>query len=117
MIIKRTWHRKGLDFDAEKPRMYSDIRSRIAMLYAETEDKMSGPVETTTATTQHLSDDELKSIKAATKKQRELITRGRSRILEKIKDIRQNFSRAVVNGTRSGSGKIVYEHYDKLSLI
>ena len=31
---------------------------------------------------------------------------------EKIKGIRQDFSKSVVKGSRSGSGKIVYEHWD-----
>ena len=36
--------------------------------------------------------------------------------MEKVKEIRQSFSKAVhvVSGSRSGSGKIVYEFYDKL---
>ena len=34
--------------------------------------------------------------------------------MEKVKEIRQNFSKAVVTGSRSGSGKLVYEFYDKL---
>eukprot|EP00112_Aurelia_sp_Birch-Aquarium-sp1_P004609 Seg1522.13 transcript_id=Seg1522.13/GoldUCD/mRNA.D3Y31 product="hypothetical protein" protein_id=Seg1522.13/GoldUCD/D3Y31 len=34
--------------------------------------------------------------------------------MEKVKETRQNFSKAVVAGSRSGSGKIVYEFYDKL---
>ena len=47
----------------------------------------------------------------------ELIKKGYSRLREKIKDIRQNFSQAVTNGRRSGSGKIVFEHYDELLVI
>ena len=43
--------------------------------------------------------------------------RGRNRIIEKVKEIRQNFSKAVTIGTRSGSGKIVYEFVDKLVTI
>ena len=46
-----------------------------------------------------------------------LIQRGHQRIQEKIKEIRQSFSKAVIAGTRSGSGKIVYEHYDELVMI
>ena len=46
-----------------------------------------------------------------------MIRKGHVRIEEKIKDIRQNFSKAVVAGTRSGSGKIVFERYDKLVQI
>lgn len=37
--------------------------------------------------------------------------------MEKVKEIRQNFAKAVVAGNRSGSGKIVYEFYEKLILI
>ena len=36
---------------------------------------------------------------------------------EKIKEIRQNFSNAITTGTRSGSGKLVLENYDKLVQI
>ena len=34
-----------------------------------------------------------------------------------MKDIRQNFSKAVTTGTRSGSRKIIYEFFDKLVTI
>lgn len=34
--------------------------------------------------------------------------------MEKVKENRQNVSKAVVCGSRSGSGKIVYKFYDKL---
>ena len=37
--------------------------------------------------------------------------------MEKVKEIRQSFSKATVSGSRSGSGKIVYEFYDKLVLL
>ena len=43
-----------------------------------------------------------------------MITKGQKRVMEKVKEIRQNFSKAVLSGSRSGSGKIVYEFYDKL---
>ena len=48
------------------------------------------------------------------KESKEAIKKGSKRIQEKVKEIRQNFSKAVVSGSRSGSGKIVYEYYDKL---
>ena len=103
---------KGLDFDADKPRLYKDIRFQMAKWYSEIDEEMFGPVELTTATTQHISDEKLKNIKVIIKWQREVINRGRNRIQEKIKDIRQNYSKAVINGTRSGSGEIVYEHFE-----
>ena len=38
-------------------------------------------------------------------------------VQEKVKEIRQSFSNAVANGRRSGSGKIVFEYYDRLVKI
>ncbi len=43
--------------------------------------------------------------------------KGHQLVQEKIKEIRQNFSEAVTAGTRSGSGKIVLELYNKLCSI
>ena len=50
-------------------------------------------------------------------KERDMIRKGKERVREKIKGIRQDFSKAVVKGSRSGSGKIVYEHWDTLISI
>ena len=44
----------------------------------------------------------------------ELIKRGYNRVLDKIKDTRQNFANAVTTRRRSGSGKLVMEFYEKL---
>ena len=60
---------KGLDFDADKPWLYKDIRIQMAQLYSEIDEEMFGPVEITTATTQHVSDEELKNIKVIVKRQ------------------------------------------------
>ena len=46
-----------------------------------------------------------------------MINKGKSRLNEKVKDMKQNDSKVVINGTRSGSGRIVYEHYNKLVSI
>ena len=50
-------------------------------------------------------------------REREGVKKGYNRVLEKIKDIRQRFSTAVTTGSRSGSGKIILEYYDKLVLV
>ena len=76
-----------------------------------------GPVNITTydhTIYDELNADEVKHIRALNKVEHEQITKGRNRIVEKVKEIRQSFSRAVTSGTRSGSGKIVYEFYDRL---
>ena len=46
-----------------------------------------------------------------------MINTGKNRVHEKVKDMRQNYSKVVVNKTGSGSGRIVYEHYDKLVTV
>ena len=43
-----------------------------------------------------------------------LIKRGYTRVQEKVKEIRQKFSEAIISGRRSGSSKIVIEFYDQL---
>ena len=37
-----------------------------------------------------------------------MINKGKNRVDEKMKDRRQNYLKARVNGTSSGSGRIVY---------
>ena len=51
------------------------------------------------------------------KNEKEQIKLGYTRLYEKIKEIRQHFSRAVTSGCRSGSGKMVLEFYDELVQI
>ena len=48
------------------------------------------------------------------KDKKKLILQGYNRVLEKVKILRQGFSKAIIAGTRSGSGKLVYNHYDNL---
>ena len=56
-------------------------------------------------------------IKADIKVSKDLIAKAHKQVVEKIKEIRQSYSKAVVSGRRSGSGKLIYEHYDKLVQI
>ena len=72
-----------------------------------------------------LSDDKLEELrdedKAQVKKEvahvKSCIAKGYNRIVEKVKEIRHSFSKAVVSGTQSGCGKIVFEFYEKLITI
>ena len=101
----------NIDFDADKHTQYTKIRDDMADIYRDEED-LFGPLENE------------KPDKTATKEEKglfndrkKLVTCGYKRIQEKIKDLRQGFSKAIVNGTCSGSGKFVYEHYDRLKQI
>ena len=64
-----------------------------------------------------MSKEEKDEAKELVKISKELIAKGTKRVMEKVKEIRQAFSKAVISGTRSGSGKIVFEFYDKLVLL
>ena len=52
-----------------------------------------------------------------TKSEKALIKKGYSRVMEKIKELRQKFSHAVTTGSRSGPGKLVMEFYDVMIKI
>ena len=101
------------DFDADRPVQYNEIRREMAKLY----DDVFGPVCLPYRDKNEITQEEEKPWQIYFKEENEKIRKGHVRIQEKIKDIRQNFSKAVVAGTRSGSEKIVFEHYDKLVQI
>ena len=64
-----------------------------------------------------LPEKEIKKRKTNIKEHSSNIYRGRKRVQEKIKYIRQNFSEAVVRGIRSSIGKITFAHFDLLKEI
>ena len=50
----------------------------------------------------------------ARKNKTKFFQRGHQRIMEKIEEVRQSFSTAILLGSRGGSGKLVYDIYDQL---
>ena len=111
---------QGLDFDGDKPFFYAEVRKALAEIYEFEDIQLFGGVKTKTLTQEELeskSQEELIEIKKEIKHYNTLITKGKHRVQEKIKEIRQSFSKALINGTRSGSGKIVYAHFDELKQI
>ena len=65
-----------------------------------------------------VSDPEIfKEFKQQLKVERNAIKQGYQIILEKIKEISQKFGHAITTGSRNGSGKIVFEHFERLSKI
>ena len=110
---------RSLDFDADKPAQYKYLRIETAKLYAEQDEELFGPVSLTlpSENSEEFNDEEREQLKKQEAHERELISKGYHRVVEKVKEIRQNFSKAVVQGTRSGCGKFVYEFYDKLITI
>ena len=99
-------------FDADRPVQYKKNRREMAKLC-----DVFGPVYLPYRDKNEITQEEQKPWQIYFKEENEKIRKDHVRIQEKIKDIRHNFSRAVVAGTWSGSGKIVFEHYDKLVKI
>ena len=108
---------QGLDFDGDRPAQIRNGRKEMAMIHNEI--SAFGAVEITQSLVplQDLSEEEKDVYLKQKKEETASIQRGHQRIQEKIKEIRQNFAKAVTAGTRSGSGRIVYEFYDDLITI
>lgn len=106
---------RNLDFDADKQIQYQELRVDMAKLH-EDDESIFGPVAAFKLPDDSKtgSKEEQAKAKHRVKESKDMITKGQKRVMEKVKEIRQSFSKAVVSGSRSGSGKLVYEFYDKL---
>ena len=99
---------KGKDFNADKPRQHEAVRGVMVKMNSCTALFSPADIPYMRLMLMRMRWKELK-------KKEELVVRRKSikvtreRIMEKIKKIRQSFSNAFTNGTRSGSGKIVPE--------
>lgn len=118
-LYKSSMEYKNLDFDADKTAQYAWLREQMAEIYKEENESFFGPVKAPTLpqNINELTKEEQKEAKKLFKKQDELYKKGKNRVQEKTKEIRQGFSKAIISGSRSGSGKLVYEHYDSLVKI
>ena len=95
--------------------MYKELREWMAKICQDVDVKIFGPVNVTDFNENTKSNvDQNKNIETIWKEEKEPMIIGRNRIIDKVKDICQNVSKVVTTGTRSGSGKIVYEFFDKL---
>ena len=103
---------KGKNFNAEKPRQYEEVRGLMVKMN-ESYTTLFGPADIANIRTD-AGEGEVERIEKERRTGSEQIKQGYKRIMKKIKMIRQSFSHAVINGRRSGSGKIVLEHYGTL---
>lgn len=104
---------KGLDFEADLVKLYSNIRKTMAEVYTSGE---FGIVEVKEIE-DGLNTNELALEKIRFETEKKGIRNGYDRIKTKSKEIRQNYRKAVGEGRRSGSGKIVCDNWDKLKAI
>ena len=106
---------KHLDFEADKIAQYSALRETMAAIYCDDE-TLFCPTEAPNWAENfvQLTEEDQVTVKKEIKIQKEMIVKGKSRIQEKTKEIRQTFSKGAVSG---GSGKLVFEHCKKLVSI
>ena len=108
---------KNVDFDGDRPLQYTWLREEMAKHFQEGEtlgQELFGPlcVSISDIPMAEMSKEEKAQHMKVVKRDNEKIRKGYGRVKEKVKESRQAFSQAVT--TRSGSGKIVFDHYDRL---
>ena len=88
---------KSLDFDADKAAQYSAVGETMGAIYSDDE-TLFGPTEALNWPENfgQLPQEDQITVKKEIKIQKYLIVKGKSRIQEKTKEIRQSFSKAVV---------------------
>ena len=107
---------QAIDFDGDRAAQYKELRKEMAKLYEIEDETLFGRVSLSAPTgpIEDMSKEDKKKFLAKQKEENSQIQKGHQRIQEKVKEIRQNFSKAVTTGKRSGSGKLIYEFYDEL---
>ena len=105
-----------IDFEGDLVKLYGDIRKLMAGIY---EEDNFGPVEHAAATTDvnEMSKEDYKAFKQKIDKNQKSIKLGYERIKSKVKKLRASFQKAVLESTRSGSGRIIKKHWESLIQI
>ena len=114
--FKANMEYRNMDFNADKVKQYEAVRKAMARKYSPGEVDLFDP-EDTTAISEDVEESQRKELVGKVKSEKALIKKGYSRVMEKIKELRQKFSNAVTTGSRSGSGKLVMELYDVMVKI
>ena len=105
----------SIDFNADKVKLYEEVRKLMAVSHRES---FGLAMATAPAKpTKDMSKSEYDHYKKNYDREMDEIKIGYKRVKEKIKSIRQDYSKAVTTGRRSGSGKVVLEFYDDLSML
>ena len=103
---------RNLDFNAGKPKQYEAVREAMARKYSSVDESWFGP-ETVTSIPEDIGDTQKEELIQRIKEEEAAIKKGYSRVMEKIKELRQKFSNAVTSGTR----RLVLEFYDVMVQI
>eukprot|EP00112_Aurelia_sp_Birch-Aquarium-sp1_P020835 Seg546.4 transcript_id=Seg546.4/GoldUCD/mRNA.D3Y31 product="hypothetical protein" protein_id=Seg546.4/GoldUCD/D3Y31 len=104
---------EGKDMEADLVKLYEDIRQLMASMYPP---ENFGPEEITRIP-EGLDDREKVKLERFIAEEKRLIKVGHGRVKGRVKSVRQNFKKAVIEGTRSGSGKLLIRNWDRLVMI
>ena len=110
--VKAQMESQNKDFEADLVKLYTKLREVMAKTYEED----FGPVNITPML-DNLNEEELVCFKARMSREKTDIKTGYERIKQKTKDLRQDYRKAVNEGTRSGSGRLVIDNWDTLKTI
>ena len=94
--------------ESDLVKLYSDVQAKIAATYYKND---FGPVEETSMRDDNMTTKDIAKHKLIASEEKKLIKQGYLLIKEKIKNVRQDYRNAVVQGRRSGSGKFVHDYY------
>ena len=92
--VKAAYEFRGLDFESDLVKLYSDVRAKMAEIYDKND---FGPVEETSMRDDMTTEDIAKH-KLIVSEEKKLIKQGYLRFKEKIKNVRQNYRNGVVQG-------------------
>ena len=105
---------KGLDFQADLVECYSEVRKMMAQMYSPVD---FGPENIPLQDTDDMDDDELVQYKRKVERLEKQKKDGYTRIKAKVKELRSGYKVAIDKGTRSGSGRLICNNFDKLQEI
>ena len=102
--LKTVYEYKGIDSESDLIKVYSEIRQMMAEEFIAFGPLGETPIE------EGLSTEELATARAQNINEKKQIKAGYERVKQKVKDLRQEYRKAVTEGVRSGSGKLVTEN-------
>ena len=105
---------EGVDFESDFVELYEGVREMVAAMYAPTD---FGPVKVALRETDEMAREEMIEYKQIIDRQEKQRKDGYNGIKAKLKELRRGYKSTVDKGTRSGSGRIVKEHFEVLQDI
>lgn len=105
---------KGRDFQADLVTCYGEVRQMMAIMFPLSD---FGPAIISPRDTELMEPEELVQYKRRIDRLEKMKKDGYNRVKAKIKELRAGYKTAIDKGTRSGSGRLVHEHFDKLQEI